>query len=186
MEVADKAMDAMSLLWPVLSPQKQPLGHEFFPETSLFLGEECLAEGAALEGTAGSPALGWRVGGLKRLQPPHKSLPFCGDGGGAPRRPIIHWGRSPLWGSVYRVHLMVGVTWGGVHEPTSQSVELTSVAPFPWRGQGGTGCSQVIRCLEHLNGREAALMVLHRPLPNVHGLTARCPVPRSGGAGSQL
>lgn len=62
---------------------------------------------------------------MKGFQPPpHKGLLSCRGGGWAPRKPVIHWGRSDFYGCVYTVHLVLGVTWGRVHEPTKQSREF--------------------------------------------------------------
>lgn len=58
LEVADKGMDVISSIWPGLCPQKQPFGHEFFPETSLLLGAECPAEGAAMACPGGTLSAG--------------------------------------------------------------------------------------------------------------------------------
>lgn len=61
-KAADEGMDAMSLIWPVMSPQKQPFGQEFFPETSLLPGVKSPAEGAALACNGGTSSPGMKGG----------------------------------------------------------------------------------------------------------------------------
>lgn len=130
-------------------------------------------------GEPGAPAAAEEFGGgAKGLQPPPQRPSPCGGGGWVPKRLIIHWGRSGLCGSIYRVHLEVGVTWGRVHEPTRQSRKFSHQwLPSSRMDRDRTQPNHVLLCAL---GGEAALTVFGLPL-QVHSLMAGCQVPRVQG-----
>lgn len=96
-KAADEGMNAMSLIWPVMSPQKQPFGQEFFPETSLLPGVKSPAEGAALACNGGTSSPGMK-GGVPGA--PAAAGEFGGGGEEPPATPtkafpLWRWGLGP-------------------------------------------------------------------------------------------
>lgn len=121
LEVADKGLDAVSLCWPVVFPQRQPFGREFLPETPLSSGAECLAEGAAvamevLPGPRYSLELWLQLWGI--MCGGAKALPG-GQVSGVLFREFIWW-----WGSL------------GMGSTSSQAVRGALSGPFPWSQWG--------------------------------------------------